>query len=117
MYEIFEQLLTQAGVTSYQVSKATGIATATLSDWKRGRSTPKQDKLQKIADYFHVPLSYLLSGNMQETSWDTDMLCLVQSAAGRESVKTLLEYSIRAEDSDIRLAIAVLKALEEKGKQ
>lgn len=32
MYEIFEQLLAQAGVTSYQVAKATGIATATLSD-------------------------------------------------------------------------------------
>lgn len=45
------------------------------------------------------------------------MLYLVQNAVGRESVKTLLEYSVRAEDSDIRLAIAVLKALEEKGKQ
>ncbi len=117
MYEIFEQLLAQAGVTSYQVSKATGIATATLSDWKRGRSTPKQDKLQKIADYFHVPLSYLISGKNEEASCDSDMLYLVQNAVGRESVKTLLEYSVRAEDSDIRLAIAVLKALEEKGKQ
>lgn len=61
MYEIFQQLLLLHGVTAYQVSKATGIATATLSDWKHGRSIPKQDKLQKIADYFKVPLSYLIS--------------------------------------------------------
>lgn len=117
MYEIFEQLLAQAGVTSYQVAKATGIATATLSDWKRGRSTPKQDKLQKIADYFHVPLSYLISGEKDELPCDMDMIFLVQNAANRETLKVLLEYSIRAEDSDIKLAIAVLKALEEKGKK
>lgn len=62
MYEIFENLLKEKNVTAYRVSKETGIATATLSDWKNGRSTPKQDKLQKIADYFEVSLDYL-TGN------------------------------------------------------
>jgi transcriptional regulator with XRE-family HTH domain len=60
MYEIFEQLLQKNGVTAYKVSKETGIATATLTDWKKGRSTPKQDKLQKIADYFGVTVDYLM---------------------------------------------------------
>lgn len=60
MYEIFEMLLKKYGVTAYKVAKETGIATSTLSDWKKGRSTPKQDKLQKIADYFNVTLTYLL---------------------------------------------------------
>ena len=59
MYEIFEQLLLKFGVTAYQVAKATGISTATLTNWKKGRYTPKQDKLQKIADYFGVPVSEL----------------------------------------------------------
>lgn len=66
MYEIFEQLLQKYGVTPYKISKETGITQSTLSDWKRGKSTPKQDKLQKIADYFGVPLSYLLTGKMEE---------------------------------------------------
>ena len=52
MYEIFEQLLSKYGVTAYKVAKETGITTATLSNWKQGKYTPKQDKLQKIADYF-----------------------------------------------------------------
>jgi len=60
MYEIFEQLLEKHGVTAYKVSKETGISTATLSDWKKGRSVPKNDKLQKIASYFNVPLEFLL---------------------------------------------------------
>ena len=56
MYEQFEKLCEERGVTAYKVAKATGISTATLSNWKAGRSTPKTDKLQLIADYFDVPL-------------------------------------------------------------
>lgn len=58
MYEIFSELLQKYGVTPYKVSKETGVSQSTLSDWKRGVSTPKPDKLQKIADYFNVPLTY-----------------------------------------------------------
>lgn len=62
MYEIFVKLLEQYGVTAYKVSKATGIAGSTFTDWKTGRSIPKQDKLQKIADYFGVTVDYLMTG-------------------------------------------------------
>ena len=62
MYEIFVKLLEKYGVTAYKVSKATGIAGSTFTDWKTGRSTPKQDKLQKIADYFGVTVDYLMTG-------------------------------------------------------
>ena len=62
MYDKFEELLKKSGVSAYKVSKTTGIATSTLSDWKNGRSTPKTDKLEKIADYFNVPLEYFTTG-------------------------------------------------------
>lgn len=62
MYEIFEQLCKEKGVTAYRVCKATGITTATISNWKAGRYTPKQEKMQKIADYFGVSLTYLMTG-------------------------------------------------------
>lgn len=62
MYEIFSQLLQKYGITPYKVSKETGVSQSTLSDWKRGVSTPKQDKLQKIADYFGVTIDYLMNG-------------------------------------------------------
>lgn len=62
MYEIFSKLLQAHGITPYKVSKETGVSQSTLSDWKRGISTPKQDKLQKIADYLGVSLDYLMTG-------------------------------------------------------
>lgn len=62
MYEVFEQLLQTHGLTAYKISQLTNVSQSTLSDWKRGRSTPKHDKLQKIADYFGVSLDYLITG-------------------------------------------------------
>lgn len=60
LYEKFERLLSERNLTSYKVSLATGIAQSSLSDWKRGISKPKVDKLQILADYFSVPLEYFL---------------------------------------------------------
>lgn len=66
MYEIFEELCLARGVTPYKVSQATKVRTSTLSQWKLGRYQPKQDKLQKIADYFGVSLDYLMYGYEKE---------------------------------------------------
>jgi transcriptional regulator with XRE-family HTH domain len=60
MYNIFEELLKEHDVTPYRVAKETGVTTATFTSWKQGKYTPKQDKLQKIADYFDVSVEYLL---------------------------------------------------------
>lgn len=60
MYEIFEKLLEEHQKTAYQVSKDTGIATATLTEWKKGTYTPKIDKLKVIADYFDVPVTIFI---------------------------------------------------------
>lgn len=66
MYEIFENLLKERGITAYKVAQDTGITTATLSSWKKGRYTPKREKLQKIADYFGVTVDYLMTGKEEE---------------------------------------------------
>lgn len=68
IYERFEKLKERKGVSSYAVSKGTGITTTTLTNWKKGKYTPKQDKLQLIADYFGVTLDYLVSGEEKEVS-------------------------------------------------
>lgn len=66
MYEIFEQLLQKYGVTAYKVAKETGVTQTTLSNWKSGRSIPKQPSMQKIADFFGVSLDYLMTGKEPE---------------------------------------------------
>lgn len=60
MYERFEKLLIEHGVTPYQVSVATGVATSTLTNWKQGKYTPKVDKLMLIAKFFDVSIEYFI---------------------------------------------------------
>ena len=60
MYEKFAELLVKNNKTAYAVAKETGIAQSIFSDWKNGRSTPKVDKLQKLADYFGISIQYFL---------------------------------------------------------
>lgn len=59
MYKIFEKLAQTRGVTAYFVSKETGVALPTFYAWRDGKYHPKDDKLEKVADFFGVPLAYL----------------------------------------------------------
>lgn len=70
MYEIYCKLRDSKGVKDSDVVKATGITKSTFSDWKSGRSNPKNDKLQKIANYFEVSVDYLMTG---ETTIKTEL--------------------------------------------
>lgn len=60
MYEKFAELLKETNKTAYQVSKETGISTATFSNWKNGNYSPKAEKLKILADYFGVSIDYLV---------------------------------------------------------
>lgn len=73
MYEIFEKLLEKYGVTTYQVAKATGISTASFTGWKQGKWNFKQDKLQKIADFFGVTIDYLMTGKDEDKKKETTL--------------------------------------------
>jgi transcriptional regulator with XRE-family HTH domain len=60
LYNTFEKLIKERGITTYRVAKSTGISSVTFCDWKHGRSKPKTDKLIKIANYLNVPLEDLV---------------------------------------------------------
>ena len=67
MYEIYCKLRDSMGIKDSDVVKATGITKSTFSDWTSGRSKPKNDKLQKIADFFGVTIDYLMTGTEDTT--------------------------------------------------
>lgn len=108
MYETFEMLCKENGVSAYKVGKETGISTSTLSNWKKGTYTPKQDKMQKIADYFNVPLEYLLTGTMPVAIEESSEPFI--SSFERE----LIEH-YRSADPDIKKSVRKLLDIKEEG--
>ena len=113
MYEIFEQLCQLRGVTAFRVSKETGISQPTFSEWKKGTYTPKTEKMQKIADYFNVPLEYLTTGKMPENEKGPENNSESEKAFFRLR-KGLEPYNLDEEDTDFLLT--VFKAHKEKNK-
>lgn len=57
------------GLTASEVARKSGISTTTISDWKHGRSTPKHDKLAKIAKALGVSVNYLNG----EITWEEEV--------------------------------------------
>ena len=46
MYELYCKLRDEKGYKDSDVARLTGITKSTFSDWKSGRSNPKNDKLK-----------------------------------------------------------------------
>ena len=63
MYERYCKLRDEKGLTDYKVAKLAGIGQSTLSDWKKGRSAPKNEKLKKILDVLGVTMDAFAGSN------------------------------------------------------
>lgn len=51
-YNDFDTMKKISGCKAVDISRATGIASSTFTDWKKGRYIPKQDKIDAITDFF-----------------------------------------------------------------
>lgn len=93
MYDVFERLCSKKGVTPYRVCKETGLTTSTISNWKAGRYTPKQDKMQKIAEYFGVSVDYLMTGEETEEGYylNSETAKLAQEMFEDEDMRSLFD--------------------------
>ena len=60
MYAKYVELRDRKGVKDADVAKATGLYPSVFTDWKQGNSSPKIDKLLKIAEFFEVSIEEFL---------------------------------------------------------
>lgn len=54
------QVIKNSGKPLKVISEETQIGYQTLANYKNGRRTPKNDTMQKLADYFNVSIGYLM---------------------------------------------------------
>ena len=102
-YRNFEILLRANDTTVYRVAKETGIPPSTFSDWKNGRSTPKAEKLKKIAAFFGVTLEELLDGASAKGARKKRIPIIGEIRAGSPIItnETLLGYeTAEVDDTD-----------------
>lgn len=90
-YARFFDEYSKRGLTPYKISKDTGIATATLSDWKKGISMPKKDKIDTISNYLGVDPDFIIYGSQRNLS-DEDALLDVNFSEDPELKAAIKKY-------------------------
>ena len=117
MYSIFEELLQKYGVSTYKVSKETGIAQSVFSSWKNGISTPKQDKMQIIADYFNVSIEYLMTGKEKEGGetyyLNDETREIAQEIFENPDLKSLFDMSRKMTPERLKAHIEFIKKMQD----
>ena len=119
-YENYAKLKEAKGVNDFAVSKATGIAPASMSDWKNGRTELKLDKLQKIADYFEVSIDYLITGKDTEKVSDSgekyyfsnETAEMAQELFENKDIRMLFDAARDSKPEDLRMAADLLLRLK-----
>lgn len=116
MYEKFRELCDKKGVSPYRISQETGITQSTFSDWKNGRSVPKQDKLKKIADFFGVDVAYFYDDNEKNRGYYVDDKTkeIAQQIFDNKELRLLFDAAKDASSDDLKTVHTLLMALKAK---
>ncbi|MCR5468281.1 MAG: helix-turn-helix domain-containing protein [Lachnospiraceae bacterium] len=70
-------LLDQKNMTQKEFSDKTGIATTTISDWRKKNTNPGSDKILSICAALEVTPEFLLSGVTEDSERGKDMKLMV----------------------------------------
>lgn len=111
MFEIFDKLRLDRGLSMYKVAKDTGIAQSTLSEWKTGKTNPKIDKIEVLANYFGVTVDYLLGNEEKEKAPEPKT---EQERLDEKVLELLHQHSLDAQSAIIDLLARMAVKPEEK---
>jgi transcriptional regulator with XRE-family HTH domain len=122
MYEYYAKIRDSKGLKDLDVSKGTGIAPGTLSDWKSGRIKHlKAEKLRLIADFFDVSVDYLLTGQHPEQTstsgksyyFSDETAKKAQALFAKPGLRILFDAAEDATPEELQLAADILTQFKE----
>ena len=118
MYEIYCKLRDAKGMKDADVARETGITKSTFSDWKNGRSNPKDAKLQKIADLFGVSVEHIRTGEEKEGGekyyLNEETAEMAQKLFENKDLRVLFDAAKDATPEDLKTTYDMLMALKKK---
>lgn len=104
MYEKVKQLADENNVSFYKIAKDLGLSQSMFSSWKAGKYEPKMDKIQLIADYFGVPVSYFYEGNALVEAYKRRAKRIHEASAGTGRLNESYE-EVRNDDDYTKVRI------------
>lgn len=109
MAENIQRLMDSRGIDRNKICADLGLKYTTFTDWVKGKTYPRIDKIELMANYFNVPKSYLIEDQETITSFDTKKLktavdAIMQIATGHEAI-------VENETTDIEFITETISSL------
>lgn len=113
----FAQLLKERGLSVYKATKEIDVPASTLYDLASGAHMPSTKTLQKVADHFGVPLSYLTTGEREEVYYEDPLTAeLAQKLKDDHDLRLLFSAAKDAAPETLQATYDVLLALKKREK-
>lgn len=80
--ERLKELRKEGHLTQVELAKRLGIGQSSYADWERGKKNPTQENLIKIAQFFNVPLDYLVGNSDKKDELDNIELLFRMNSKG-----------------------------------
>lgn len=112
-YERLEELRNKSGISQGKLEKELGFSNGSISKWKN--SMPTHERLQKVADYFGVPLEYLTTGKMPEDTpsyYPDDVKEMADFMFQNPEYKVLFDATRKVKPEDINFIREMIERME-----
>lgn len=106
-YDTFAYLCTQKGVSITKAALDLGFTRSAPNHWKEKNGRPKNENLQRIADYFSVSVDFLLTGTQPEIKKDQPVI-----DKSVEVKQQLIDYLDSLSDEKIAALLTIIQSDE-----
>lgn len=104
-YAKYAEIRDSRGLKDSDVCKITGIAQGSISDWKHGRSVPKADKIQKIADALNCSVSILTGQKTEGLDYELSL---------NNNLRLMIEEARKLHENEQEYIVGLIKLLNSK---
>jgi transcriptional regulator with XRE-family HTH domain len=116
-YDKYAKLCQQKGITPTAAALEIGLSKATPTKWKTSGATPSGENLKKIAVYFGITESELLSDKKIQLTTNQQQVELREELRDNPAFRILYDTLKDATDADMLEAAAIIaRRKEERGK-
>ena len=120
-YEKYAEIRDKKNLTDGKVAEIAGIGRSTFSDWKSGRSIPKLEKMQKIADALEMDYFAFVGPVGKFSSLNPNNPLIVETKSSLEVDEALMKRALTFIEKfdkaspEIRKGIESLLGLNQSG--
>ena len=108
-------LRVQHKLSQQELAKQIETSQSAITAWECGVRTPEFGSIKRIAEYFGVPVSSLITTNA--AALDDQLLAIAESMNNNPKLRLLYELTCHLAENDLDAVLSVTKAISDKYKE